>query len=207
VTRTGARLKPDQRIAELVAAARTLLAEVGYERFLPAELARRCGVSEATVYRYFPTKRELLVRVAETWFDEVLVALEPGVGRHEGTYERLLYVVRYAVEVVRKEPTLTRYIFNELRPDPGFRSTEIYQLNRRFTGVVIQVLRDAVARGDFRDDVSVELLRDMIFGAIEHQAWAYLRGEGDFSTDVTAEGITRVIYGGMTVRPDDALPR
>jgi AcrR family transcriptional regulator len=75
-TRTGARLKPDQRIAELIAAARTLLAEVGYERFLPAELARRCGVSEATVYRYFPTKRELLVRVAQEWLDEVL-GVEP----------------------------------------------------------------------------------------------------------------------------------
>lgn len=200
MTRTGARLKPDQRIAELVAAARVLLAEVGYERFLPAEVARRCGVSEATVYRYFPTKRELLVRVAETWFDEVLVALEPGVSLHEGTYERLLYVVRYAVEVVRKEPTLTRYILNELRPDPGFRFSAIYQLNRRFTGVVSEVLRDAVRCGDFRDDIQVELLRDMIFGAIEHQAWAYLRGEGDFSTDVTTEGITRVIYGGMSVR-------
>jgi len=198
---TRARLRPDERIAELVTASRALLSEVGYERFLPAEVARRCGVSEATVYRYFPTKRELLVRVAETWFDEILVALEPGVTQQEGTYERLRYVVRYAVEVVRREPTLTRYIFNELRPDPEFRSSTIHQLNRRFTGVVGQVLRDAVARGDFRDDVSVELLRDMIFGAIEHQAWAYLRGEGDFSTERTTDGITVVIYRGMAVDP------
>lgn len=201
MTRSGARLRPDERIAELVAAARTLLAEVGYERFLPAEVARRCGVSEATVYRYFPTKRELLVRVAETWFDEILVALEPGVTQQESTYERLHYVVRYAVEVVRREPTLTRYIVNDLRPDPQFRSTSIYQLNRRFTGIVRRVLRDAVERGEFRDDVDVELLRDMIFGGIEHQAWAYLRGEGDFSTDRTTEGITTVIYRGMAAHP------
>jgi AcrR family transcriptional regulator len=198
MTRTGARLKPDQRIAELIAAARTLLAEVGYERFLPAELARRCGVSEATVYRYFPTKRELLARVAETWFEDVLADLEPGVTQHQGTYDQLRYVVRYAVEVVRREPTLSRYIFNELRPDPEFRSGPIYQLSRRFTGVVSQVLRAAVARGDFREDVTVELLRDMIFGSIEHQAWAYLRGEGNFSTEDTTEGITRVIYRGMS---------
>ncbi len=197
MTRPGARLRPQQRSAELVAAARALLAEVGYERFLPAEVAQRCGVSEATVYRYFPTKRELLVRVAETWFDEILDALEPGVTRHEGTYERLRYVVRYAVEVVRREPTLTRYILNELRPDPDFRSTAIHRLNRRFTAVVRQVLADAVARGDFRDDVDVELLRDMIFGGIEHQSWAYLRGEGDFAIDRTTDGITTVICRGM----------
>ena len=190
------RLKPDQRIAELVGVARTLLAEVGYERFLPAEVARRCGVSEATVYRYFPTKRELLTRVAQEWFDELL-GVEPGVAGYHSTFDRLSYVVRYSVEVVRKEPALTRFIFNELRPDPDYRGTAVYELNRRFTGVVNRVLRDAIRSGDFRDDVSAELLRDMIFGAIEHQAWAYLRGEGDFSTKDTTDGITTVIYRGM----------
>ncbi|MDN5855631.1 MAG: TetR/AcrR family transcriptional regulator, partial [Actinomycetia bacterium] len=169
----------------------------GYERFLPAEVAQRCGVSEATVYRYFPTRRALLVRVAETWFDEILDALDPGVMQQESTYDRLRYVVRYAVEVVRTEPTLTRYILNELRPDPEFRATTIYRLNRRFTGIVRRVLADAVARGDFRDDIDVELLRDLIFGGIEHQSWAYLRGEGDFSIDRTTDGITTVIYRGM----------
>lgn len=198
---TRARLRPDERIAELIAASRTLLAEVGYERFMPAEVARRCGVSEATVYRYFPTRRDLLIRVAETWFDEILVALEPGVAQHDTTYDQLRYVVRYAVEVVRREPTLTRYILNELRPDPHFRGTSIHRLNRRFTGVVSQVLGDAVARGDFRDDVGVDLLRDLIFGGIEHQAWAYLRGEGDFPIDRTTDGITTVIYRGMAADP------
>lgn len=114
-------------------------------------------------------------------------------------------MVRYAVEVVRREPTLTRYILNELRPDPDFRATSIFRLNQRFTGVVSQVLRDAVARGDLRDDVGIDLLRDLIFGAIEHQAWAYLRGEGDFSIDRTTDGITTVLYRGMA--NDAAAPR
>ncbi|HEY9414363.1 MAG TPA: TetR/AcrR family transcriptional regulator [Pseudonocardia sp.] len=201
-SRTGARLKPDQRIAALVATARELLAEVGYERFLPAEVARRAGVSEATVYRYFPTKRELLVRVAEEWLDEVLGA-EPVVAHIDTTYERLSFVVRHAVGVIRKEPALTRYIFNELRPDPGFRSTAVYQLNQRIARMVGQVLRDAIASGEFRDDISIDLLRDVVFGAIEHQAFAYLRGEGDFSIDETTEGITRLIYRGMTPGPSD----
>jgi AcrR family transcriptional regulator len=192
------RLTPEERIAEIMAAAREVLAEVGYERFLPSEVARRCGISEASVYRYFRTKRELLTRVAEAWFEEVL-AMEPGVAEHEGTYERLHYVVRYSLDVVRRSPALTRFILTELRSDPEYRSTPLYEQNRRFTGVVSQVLRDAVAAGDFRDDVTVTLLRDMIFGAIEHQTWAYLRGEGDFSVSESAEGIARVIWRGMAL--------
>jgi len=197
---TGARLRPEQRTEELIATARAVLAEMGYEGFLPAEVARRSGVSEATVYRYFPTKRALLIRVAEEWLDEVLGA-EPEVAQFATTYERLRFVVRHAVGVVRKEPALTRFIFNELRPAPDFRASAVYQLNRRITGMVEQVLRDAIASGEFRDDVSIYLLRDMVFGAIEHQAWAYLRGEGDFSTDAATDGITRVIYGGMAAHP------
>ena len=53
----------------------------------------------------------------------------------------------------------------------------------------------------------MELLRDLIFGGIEHQAWAYLRGEGDFSIDGTTEGITTVIYRGMAVDPTHPADR
>ena len=47
----------------------------------------------------------------------------------------------------------------------------------------------------------------MIFGGIEHQTWAYLRGEGDFSLAECAEGITEVIMRGISAdRPTgDAL--
>jgi AcrR family transcriptional regulator len=193
---SGARQSPDERIAQIMAAARELLAEVGYERFLPTEVAERCGISEASVYRYFRTKRELLTRVAEAWFEEIL-AVEPEVESVEGSYARLHYVVQYALDIVRREPSMTRFILNELRTEPGYRATPLYELNRRFTGVVSHVLRDAIECGDLRDDVSVTLLRDMIFGALEHQTWAFLRGEGDFSPSVAAEGITRVIYRGM----------
>ena len=44
----------------------------------------------------------------------------------------------------------------------------------------------------------------MIFGAIEHQTWAYLRGEGDFSVDASAAGITEIVYDGIAVRTDHA---
>lgn len=37
----------------------------------------------------------------------------------------------------------------------------------------------------------------MIFRGIEHQTWAYLRGEGDFSVEDSADGITDVVYRGL----------
>ena len=43
-----------------------------------------------------------------------------------------------------------------------------------------------------------------VFGAIEHQTWAYLRGEGDFSVEQSALAITDILIAGIaapTVAP------
>jgi TetR/AcrR family transcriptional regulator, fatty acid metabolism regulator protein len=190
------RLPPEDRMAEILATARITLAEKGYESFLPADVAARCGVSEATVYRYFPTKRDLLVKVAEDWFGEIL-AVEPEIAQQGDIFQQLRLVIRHSLTVVRKEPSLTRFVLMELRADPAYRSTHIYALNRRFTSSVVNLVKDAVARGIFRKETSPSLVRDMIFGCIEHRTWAYQRGQGDFSVEATADSIADIIFRGL----------
>jgi TetR/AcrR family transcriptional regulator, fatty acid metabolism regulator protein len=88
-----------------------------------------------------------------------------------------------------------------LRPDPDYRNMPIFELNRRFTTQITEVLREGVRSGELRQDVPVGLVRDMIFGCIEHQTWAYLRGEGEFSVDEVTEGIATVVFNGMALKP------
>lgn len=194
------RFSPVEREAEFLRVAREVLREVGYEKFLTGEVARRCAVSEGLIYRYFPTKRDLLARVAEEWLGAIL-AEEPDLPETADTYERLRDVIGYALQVVRAEPALTRYILLELRAEPDFRGSVVHELNRRFTGRIVRVLREAVEAGEFRGDIPLPLLRDTIFGAIEHQTWAYLRGEGDFRVDESAAAIAALICGGMRTPP------
>src|SRR5260221_14618596 len=72
-----------------------------------------------------------------------------------------------------------------------------YYLIRWFTAEVSEVFESAMAAGEFRRDVSVSLLRDMVFGCIEHSTWKFLRGEGDFAIDEVADGIATLIVRGM----------
>ena len=37
----------------------------------------------------------------------------------------------------------------------------------------------------------------MIYGGVEHYAFAFLRGEGDFSADEAADSIADIIYRGL----------
>ena len=200
LTRKAARLAPEERVGEILTAARAELTEKGYENFLPAGVAARCGVSEGTIYRYFPTRRELLSRVAEDWFGEIL-AVEPEIARRNDAYDQLRHLIRHSLGVVRREPALTQFVLTELRADPHYRSTQVYALNRRFTSSVINLVKDGIARGVFRADASPSLVRDMIFGGIEHRTWNFLRGQGDFSVDEVGDSIADLIFHGLARRP------
>jgi TetR/AcrR family fatty acid metabolism transcriptional regulator len=196
------RLSADVRIAEIVGAARQELADRGYQDFLPSNVARRCGVSEATIYRYFSTKRDLLIKVAEEWLEELL-AIEPEIGQDQDIFTRLQLAIQYSLGVVLKHPSLTRFLLQELRPDPEYRSMRAFELNKRFTAHIVTLVNDAIAGGLCRPSISPALVRDLIFGGVEHQAWSYLRGEGGFDAQAAADGIATVILRGISAGPAD----
>lgn len=174
---------------------REVISEAGYENLMPSDVALRCGVSEATIYKYFPTKRELLVHAAESWFEDLLTRI-PDFSREIGIFERLLQVIKYSLTVIRDEPALTRYVLLEIRSNPTYRTSNFYHLNRRFTAGLRAVISDAISLGVFRRDLSPRLIRNMIFGSIEHQTWAYLRNQGEFSVDETGEAIANMVFRG-----------
>jgi AcrR family transcriptional regulator len=67
--------EPDSRGA-ILAAARSLFAELGYDRASIRAIARRAGVDAALVHHYFGTKDELLAEAVQLPFDpaELVVA-------------------------------------------------------------------------------------------------------------------------------------
>ena len=198
--RSASRLPVDERVDDIMAAARAAIAEKGYEKVLIADIAERAGVVEGTIYRYFTNKRDLLTKVAETWFGEQLAG-DSHVEAIDGTLNKLRHLALRTLMVIRREPVLARFMLMELRPDPAYRKTQFFELNRRFTADVLHVCKAAIASGEFHDDVAPATLRDALFGCIEHRTWAFLRGEGDFSPERVADDIARLIYRGMVVQP------
>ena len=196
--RPRARLGYDERFTAILAAARVVLAEKGYEKTVIADIAAQAGIVEGTIYRYFKNKRDLLVKVAEIWFGEKL-SEKSHLDSIPGTRHKLRHLALRTLSIIRSDPVLSRFLLTELRPDPSYRTSPFFDLNRRFTHEIVEVCRQAMERGEFRPDVSPALLRDMFFGCIEHHTWAFLRGEGDFSVEKAADGIADVIYRGMVV--------
>jgi TetR/AcrR family fatty acid metabolism transcriptional regulator len=202
--RRVSRLPAERRILDIMTAARTVFTEKGYNDALISDIAERAGVVEGSIYRFFTNKRDLLVRVVEHWYEDMIAGDDEQFASVRGTWNRIRFIAHHHLGTIRREPALCRLVFQELRPDPVYRQTRLFKLNQAYTHRIIEVVKDAVAQGEFRPDVSPTVVRDMIYGCIEHRTWAFLRNEGDFDTDATADGIADMIYGGLVARrPED----
>jgi AcrR family transcriptional regulator len=200
--RVRSRLPREQRVSDIIAAAREVIAERGYENAVIADIAERAGVVEGTIYRYFENKRDLFIRVAESWYEEILLDTRPDQAAR-GSFNRLRQMIWRELALIRQEPALTRFILMELRSDPAYRSMRMFELNRKFTAGVMSLLKEGVASGEFSASIPLKVVRDMIFGGIEHRTWAFLRNEGDFSVDEAADGIAEIVYRGLGNRAAD----
>jgi TetR/AcrR family transcriptional regulator, fatty acid metabolism regulator protein len=198
------RLPAERRILDIMIAARAVFTEKGYDDALIADIAERAGVVEGSIYRFFANKRDLLVRVVEHWYEDMLADDDAQFARVRGSWNRIRFIAHHHLGTIRREPALSRLVFQELRPDPVYRQTRLFALSQAYTHRIIDVIQEGIEQGEFRSDVSPTLVRDMIYGCIEHLTWAYLRNEGDFDAEATADEIADMIYGGLVARrPED----
>lgn len=204
------RLPAERRISDIMMAAREVFTERGYNDALISEIADKAGVVEGSIYRFFTNKRDLLIQVVEHWYEEMLARDGEQFIAIRGTWNQIHFIVHHHLASIRREPALSRLVFQELRPDPDYRATRLFQLNQAYTHRIVDVVKAAIVAGEFRADISPSLVRDMVYGCIEHRTWAFLRNEGDFDVVATTDSITDIIYRALTVsqgNEDDSLGR
>lgn len=198
MTATTPRSTGEQRRAEILQAARELFSDKGYEHCSMAEIAAQVGVVEGTVYKYFESKHELLLTVLSEWYEGMFGDYAEDLQGIHGTRARVQFLIWRHLRTLRDHPDLCRLTFNEFRVEKDYHGSELQKLNKRYTELLVQVLNDGIAKGEIRDDLPINLIRDMIFGGIEHNAWPFLCGHGSLDIDAIAEQITSLLWQGIS---------
>lgn len=197
VRKQAIRLSRERRVTDIIAAARSIFREKGYENTLVSDIAERADVVEGSVYRYFESKHDLLVKVIENWYQDMLLDYDQQLAGISGTRNRLRYMIWLHLRTINEEPKLSDLMLRILRSGSDYNTSNIYQLNRVYTRKTMDIIREGVDAGEFRNDISLRLVRDMIYGCIEHRTWSYMRGEGEFDMDSTADSIVNLLISGL----------
>jgi AcrR family transcriptional regulator len=182
----------------ILAAGREVFARDGYEAAAISDVARAAGVSDGLVYRYFASKRHLLLAVLESFYARIIENLERAVAAADSFESKLAALVRSHVEVFVDDMALCRLFIVEVRDFETYSGSKVQALNRRYTSVLLRILGDGRAAGRVAPDIDDRLVRDILFGGVEHMAWRHILAGHTIDADAVAEQITRLLLGGIS---------
>lgn len=98
----GLRARKKRETRQLISDVATeMFLEHGFNAMKVSEVAKTCGVSEKTVYNYFPTKESLLLDREETMATAIRLALGPE-GKHASPVEAALEVLANDLQFMRR---------------------------------------------------------------------------------------------------------
>ena len=199
--RRRAKRPREQREREILAAARAVFSEHGFARASVAEIARRADVAEATVYQCFSGKQELLVEVLRAFYEPLIADASAGVRQIRGAANRLRFLVARHLEAFTADRGLCRLVIRELRADPGAHGRAVRELNRRYTAPALEAIEAGNRDGELRADLVPAVIRDLIYGGIEHAVWGYVAGGAPLDVPRLVEQLADAVLSGIELRP------
>lgn len=195
------RRRKDQRPQEILAAARQLIEEEGTTATSMARIARLAGVSEATVYKYYDSKQELVNQVLVDWATPFVERLTAELRHiHDLRSQLTLIAVRF-LRSIEETPRFHRVFYQELRWS-DYRGSALHKLNHIFAHSVVEAVQTARDAGKVRADVDPVMIRDMMFGGLEHVAMRTSFIGRPLDIDAEAERYVAVLLSGVLARPD-----
>ncbi len=132
-----------------------MLEESPHKKITTAALAKKVGVSEAALYRHFPSKariyESLIDFIEDTLFSRISVIIKDT----SGTRERCRMIITLILHFSEKNPGLSRILTGDaLTGETERLHTRINQLFSRIESQIKQVLRE----GELRENCRTSLL-------------------------------------------------
>lgn len=188
----------EKRRESIVAAAAAAFAEGAFEAASTAEIARRAGISEGLIYRYFPNKRALLLTVLRRFSDSMLEGLEERVLAEHGFGARLGVLVAHYLAGLVARPAFSRLYMNEVRGGGEGGSEAARLLTERPRLLWQRIMADGIAAGEIRPAAGDRLTREVIWATIERAAALHLEGVLHAPLDDTARQVARLLAHGIS---------
>jgi AcrR family transcriptional regulator len=157
--------------AEITDAARRQLAEVGAPALSLRAVARELGMASSAVYRYFPSRDDLLTRLIIDGYDALGTAAEAADDPAAASHDRWLAVCRAVRTWAREHPHEYALLYGS--PVPGYRAPQNTVPAASRVGVVLGRILGEAARAGALPEASGD--RDP--GLVSDAAVAVLGGE------------------------------
>ncbi len=157
--------KATSRRTQILSAARSILAEKGFEATTVSEIVASAGVAQGTFYLYFPSKVSLVEALCEEMFAQILEAVHAAITSAESFAAGL----GAGVQAVFEESQNYQDVLEIINARLGFLSTpsELAKLDEPYYQLVKAFIEQGQTSGEVRVDADPDLSARLVVGMIE----------------------------------------
>jgi AcrR family transcriptional regulator len=164
-----------EKRARIVAAARQLFAEKGFQQTTTQELAEAADIGTGTLFLYVRSKEDLLVLVFKDEMLERALAAFEGLPREAPLLDQLMSAFTAMMEYHARDRDLARILLKEVMfPGNDSPSSAVRDLMEVIYGGLGQLLEQAKGR-ELRPDFEVRLVAETLFGSYFMDLLEWLR--------------------------------
>lgn len=154
------------RKEQLILTAIEIIDEIGIQRLTTREIAKRQQISEATIFRHFKNKNELLVAVLDYFvqFDTEILQLTKQRNLHPT--EALVFLISSYSERYESYPAVASIflVFHVLLNEPEL-SDKIKDIQTQRIADIERLIEEAAKAGELLKDVDSNVIAVMVYGS------------------------------------------
>ncbi|MEC8192017.1 MAG: TetR/AcrR family transcriptional regulator [Myxococcota bacterium] len=191
--------RPNNKRVMITDAAIAVFAEKGYRSARVADVAKRAGVADGTIYLYFKNKEDLLLSIFEEKMGLLLERLHTDLNGVECPLERMRIYVKHHFEQLRTQPLLAQVFQVELRQSHKFLREYRPEPLWAYLNVIGDAVKDGQSQGIIRDDVDPFIAKWAFFGALDELSmqWVLTRNRDRFDLEVAAGQVVDTFFRGV----------
>ncbi len=168
--------KKSQRRQDILEALAEMLEDSPGEKITTAKLAARVGVSEAALYRHFPSKARmfegLIAFIEDTLFQRIAIILREESSAAERCGTMLMLLLSFA----ERNPGMSRIMNGDALAGENERLHQrVLQLYERFETQIKQVIREAELREGLRPVLPLPAAANLLVAAAEGRISQFVR--------------------------------
>ena len=186
-----------EKYQQILSAAVKVFAEQGFFQSTVAQIAKRAGVADGTIYLYFKNKDDILIQIFKYKTNQVFGLFRQAVDQGRTAEEKLRNLVATHLEAFQEDINMAIVYQAETHQHRRLVQDVIKEISKMYRDIISEVVELGQQEGSIRRNLYVGLVMRMINGAVDEVINAWIHADGDYDLVSMANPLVDLIIGGI----------
>ena len=165
------RAKLEQREQRIIAAARSVFLEHGFNKAKMSQIAKTADLAEGTLYLYYKNKNAIVKAVVTDHWRQITDAARSAISQHNDSFAQLQALADYHLAMLVKHWRVIElgYVLYYSHSDDADINAGV-DFKRTYAALFDRIIERGQDKGEFAKNLSLPFLRDLFYGTLEYAA-------------------------------------